>query len=504
MMTAEHRALADRGAQLVELRLDCLFRAPDLNRLIRFRPTPVVITCRREADKGQWKGTEELRLMTLRAAIVAGVEYVDLEEDTAQAVPRYGKTKRIISYHNFEETPADIAVIHARLAKLDADVVKLATMATSPLDNVRMLRLVAEAKVPTVGFCMGELGMMSRLLAGRYGAPFTYAAFSRDRTLAPGQFTFDEMRDVYRYEQITVQTELYGVLGDPIGHSLSPLLHNLAFKQEGLNKAYLPLRVPKEALLATLEEFAWFNFQGYSVTLPHKQTVLQFTSRYNGPIPEIGAANTLHRDAEGQWMATNTDYDAALESLKLGLAPAPLAAASAPENAPLENVATSPPPENPLAGKRVLMLGAGGVARAIGLGVLKSGGLLAVTNRTKERGEELASRLGCPFIPWDDRVTHVADVLVNCTSVGMHPDVDETPFDADGLASEMLVFDTVYNPEQTRLIQSARERGCRTVTGVEMFVRQAARQFELFTNRPAPLETMRTNLRKAISAVGTT
>ena len=222
MVVAEHHALAERGAQLVELRLDWLASPPDLSKLLDNRPTPVVITCRRDLDKGKWKFGEDQRQTLLRAAIVAGADYVDIEDDIAHAIRRYGKSQRIISHHNFEETPDDIEAIHEKMTKLDPDIIKIVTMANSPSDSVRMLKLVADSKVPTIGFCMGELGTFSRILTGRYGAPFTYATFNKDRELAPGQLSFDEMTKIYRYDRIDRSTELFGVIGDPIGDSMSP------------------------------------------------------------------------------------------------------------------------------------------------------------------------------------------------------------------------------------------------------------------------------------------
>ncbi len=487
MMLAEHEALAERGAELVELRLDWLSHSPDLGRLLKDRPTPVVVTCRRPRDKGLWKQSEDQRQTLLRAAMVSGAEYVDLEEDVAASISRYGATKRIVSYHNFDKTPPNLEEIHARLAKHDPDIVKIVTMANSPLDNVRMLRLVQQAQVPTVGFCMGEFGIPSRILAGRYGAPFTYATFHKERTMAPGQLAFEEMRDLFRYDSIDANTEIYGVVADPVAHSLSPLLHNAAFAHEGLNKVYLPLRVPKGQFAEAIRAYESLGLRGCSVTLPHKEAVLEFTDQHDGQVEAIGAANTLYRDGAGQWRAANTDYDAALESL----------CESLPERTG-EEIASDP--SHPLAGRKVLMLGAGGVARAIGMGIIKNGGALMISNRTKARAEVLARHLGCLVIQWENRGAAFADVLINCTSVGMHPKVDESPFMENWLREGMVVFDTIYNPERTLLIKQARERECRTVTGVEMFVRQAARQFELFTGRPAPLEVMRKTLRQAISA----
>jgi len=482
MVMLEHRALAAKGAELVELRLDWLTKTPELKRLLTDRPTPCIVTCRRRVDRGRWRGTEPQRLALLRTAIAEDVEYIDLEDDIAGSIPRYGSTKRIVSHHNFDETPRDLADIHARLCDLDPDVVKLVTMANSPRDIARMLHLVDEAAVPTVGFCMGELGVPSRILCGKYGSPFTYAGFSSERELAPGQVAFDEMRNVYRYDAINGQTQVFGVLGDPIAHSLSPLIHNAAFHEDGLNCVYLPFRVPKDALSRSLDDFNWLDVRGYSVTIPHKETVLTKADRVDDAVRDIGAANTLYRDDQGIWHASNTDYEAALESIRLGLADDPY------ESTRLE-------------GRKVLMLGAGGVARAIGLGVVRSGAGLTIANRTHGRAVTLAEQLGCQQIKWEQRGSVYADVLVNCTPVGMHPNVDETPFESPWMREGMLVFDTIYNPENTLLLKQARERRCRIVSGIEMFVRQAALQYERFTGRPAPLECMRQSLRQGISAV---
>ena len=206
-MIAEHRHLVQQGAKLVELRLDYINGEVNLRRLLADRPSPVVVTCRRARDGGKWTGTEEQRLMLLRSAIAEGVDYVDLEDDIAASIPRYGKTKRIISLHDYRKTPDNLEEIHARLAGLDADIVKLATMANNPHDNLRMLQLMQRAKVPTVGICMGDIGTPSRILAGRFGAPFTFATFHHERTLAPGQLSFQQMTDIYHYDQINRQTD---------------------------------------------------------------------------------------------------------------------------------------------------------------------------------------------------------------------------------------------------------------------------------------------------------
>lgn len=482
MVVLEHRALAEKGAELVELRIDWLSRQPDLPRLVDERPTPCVIACRRQSDRGRWRWSEEQRLAVLRTAIVSGVEYVDLERDVAGSIPRYGTTKRIVSHHNFECTPDDLEEIHESMCALDADIVKIVTMANSPSDIVRMLQLVQSSQVPTIGFCMGELGIASRILCGKYGSPFTYASFSSERELAPGQIPFGEMKHLYRFDEINSETRVHGVLGDPIAQSYSPLVHNAAFRKAGVNAVYLPFRVPKDALSQTLHDFGRLDVQGYSVTIPHKEAIAAWADSVSETVREIGAANTLFPTDEG-WRAENTDCEAALACLREGLE-------------------SEPGIDADLRGRHVLVLGAGGVARAVAYGLLRSGCDVVIANRNPERAKKLAAELGCKHIRWDTRAAELADVLVNCTPLGMHPDyIDETPFADNWLREGMLVFDTVYNPENTLLLKQARQRGCVTVSGLEMFVRQAAAQFHYFSGEAAPVDTMREALRRAISPV---
>lgn len=479
MMALEQQALSERGAEMIELRLDYLSRLPDINRFLKNRTAPVVMTCRRQEDRGRWRWDETARQTVLRTAIVAEADYVDLEEDIARKIPRFGKTKRIVSYHNFDETPDDLNDIYARMTELDADVLKIVTMANAPSDSVRMLQLVANSKMPTVGFCMGELGLVSRVLCGKYGSPFTYATFSSDRQLAPGQLSVDVMQNLYRYNAIGAETEVFGVLGDPIAHSLSPLLHNRAFQHHKMNRVYLPLRVPRDRLRQTLEDFEWLGIKGYSVTIPHKETVIPVAAGSDAAVKAIGAANTLYRTGTGGWHASNTDCDAAVASIRLALRE----------------------DDDTLKGRKAVVLGAGGAARAVVYGLLQAGAFVTIANRTNSKAERLAAEMGCQVTRWEHRGTDHFDVLVNCTSVGMYPNMNETPFPENWLRDGAIVFDTVYNPENTLLIKQARERGCRVVSGIEMFIRQAAAQFELFTGFAPELETFRETLRQSISAV---
>lgn len=472
-----HRLLAEKKAELVELRVDWLRKRADIGRLLQDRPTPVVVTCRRTEDRGRWTGTEEQRQALLREAIVLGAEYVDIEEDIAATIPRYGETKRIISYHNFDETPLELNDIYKRMTQLDADIIKIVTMANRPADNVRVLEMIKAADVPTVGFCMGEFGTISRILCGKFGAPFTYAGFSREREMAPGQLTLAETRNLYRFNKITEATKIFGVIGDPIAHSLSPLLHNAAFREVGFDGVYLPLRIAADDLKESLTEYDKLGISGYSVTIPHKEAALAFADVPDIQSDLIGASNTLYR-REGKWHCTNTDYDAIIDTI-------------------LEELKESPTHKPDLNGKRVLILGAGGVARAAICAMQQQGASVMIANRGRARAKTLAEELGCLTSVWANRGAEPCDILINCTSVGMHPNVDESPYEQHWLQESMLVFDTVYTPENTLLLKHARARGCRTVTGVQMFVRQAARQFELFSETEPPVEYMEETLRQS-------
>lgn len=480
MMMAEHRHLAEQGIELVELRLDYIRRAVNLKRLLRNRHCPVIATCRRKEDGGMWEGTEHERIVLLRTAIVDGADYIDLEEDIAGDIPRFGKTKRIISYHNFRETPDELEKLHARMCKLDPDIVKIATMAHSPDDNRRILHLMKNSTQPTVALCMGEIGMPTRILGGKFGAPFTYATFHHERQLAPGQLSYEQMKEVYNYDAINEQTQIFGVIADPVGHSLSPVIHNAAFRHLGLDMLYLPFRVPRENLDSFLSQCHDLDIRGLSVTIPHKEDVLRSCREVDGAVNGIGAANTLVFENENLVVGYNTDFHAAMQSL--------------------EEAAREDASPNPLGERKALILGAGGVAKAIAYGLRRRKAEVVIASRTRFRSETLADQLQCRAIDWDGRYEEEFDIIINGTPVGMHPNVDATPYDGERLSYSVIVFDTVYNPEQTLFIKQARAQGCKVITGVDMFIRQAAMQFKYFTGQEAPEEVMREEFKRAIGA----
>ena len=480
-MLEDHASVAEQGAELVELRLDYIGRSVDLPRLLKDRPTQVIATCRRRNDGGRWEKSEEERLMLLRSAIASNVEYVDLEDDVADKIPRYGRTKRIVSYHDFSETPDDLEAICDRLASKDADIVKIATMANSFADVVAMLDLVRHAKRPTIGIAMGDIGTITLVLGPRYGSPFTYCALNTERKVAPGQITFDQMKSIFRLKEIDRETRVFGVIADPVAHSLSPIIHNAAFESQNINARYIPLRVPAEDLEYFLRWARQYPVAGLSVTIPHKEAILPLLNQAEAAAQGIGAANTVVFD-QSSTTGYNTDYRAAMDCISKAFQE-------------VYGVSES------LKGHTALVLGAGGVSRAVAYGLVQRGATVVISSRTEARADALAAELDARTVPWQARHDLTPTLVVNGTPVGMFPDVDESPFDSTRLDDSTIVFDTVYNPELTMFIRRARDQGCHIITGIDMFVGQAAYQYKLFSGLEPPVETMRKALRQEISHV---
>jgi 3-dehydroquinate dehydratase/shikimate dehydrogenase len=327
---------------------------------------------------------------------------------------------------------------------------------------------------------MGDLGVPSRYLALRMGAPFLYTAFNRERNIAPGLPAFEEVRRLFAIDKINMDTAIFGVVGDPVGHSLSPLIHNTALRTLGINALYLPFRVPRGDLLPFLKAFDTIPVKGYSITIPHKEAAASMAGPKDDSVVLTKATNTLVRVSDG-WMSYNTDYQAAIDSLRANLPPLP-------DGTP-----------SPLSSRTVLLLGAGGIARAVAHGLSREGAVLMITNRTLDKAQRLAEEVGCRAIDWNGRHGVLCDTLVNCTSVGMEPNLDEIPVHVSFLKPGLMVFDTVYTPETTLLVKEARSRGCHVLTGVDLFVRQAAHQFKLFTGKEPPLDLMRKVVKRALS-----
>jgi 3-dehydroquinate dehydratase/shikimate dehydrogenase len=482
MVQAEIQQAAKQGARMIEVRLDFLAKAPDYKRLLAKKPCELVATVRRPQDGGRWSGTEEAREMLIRQAIVSGFDWIDLETDVADEIRRFKDVKRIVSYHNLREVPSDLEQIHERMCRQDADVVKLAVRGQEPSDNLRVLALMKKPGKPTVAHCMGDLGLPSRILGAQFGAPFSYAAFNKERGIAPGLPSFEEMKNVFHYDRIGAGTQIYGVLGDPVAHSLSPLVHNAAFHSLRIDAVYVPFRVPRGGLDGFLQEFESLPVRGYSVTIPHKENAAALAKHKDKSVALTQAANTLLRVGDG-FTAFNTDYQAIVDSLLANMPP---------------SQDGSPPT---LQSRTVLLIGAGGAARAIAHALHREGALLIIVNRTTTRAQKLAEEVGCRFLDWAARHSVLCEILINATSVGMHPAIDDSPIHHSYLKPGLVVYDAVYTPETTLLLREAKSRGCHVISGIDLFVRQAALQFKLFTGQEAPLEFMRMVIKRVLSPV---
>jgi 3-dehydroquinate dehydratase/shikimate dehydrogenase len=360
--------------------------------------------------------------------------------------------------------------------------VKIAATARTIHDAAQLVALVRDADVPTIGIAMGTIGLFSRIVGARYGSPFTYAGFNPDRIFAPGMPQFHELRDDYGYEGIDNATGFYAVIGDPVAHSLSPAVHNAAFAALKLNKRLIPLHIPAGTLKESFQSLNFLDFRGLAVTIPHKEAIIPMLHRSDQSVDQMGACNTVVVDAERRWIGHNTDSRAAVASLETAMG------------------GTLPGGLSPLMDKQVLILGAGGVARAIAYALSRRGAGVTVANRNEDRAVQLAEEVGCRSASWAMRAGTLSDVLINCTPVGMHPNVDESPVPPAAFRPNMVVFDTVYRPENTLLLKLAREHDCITISGVDMFVRQAALQFDYFTEHEAPVDLMRQVVKRKMSA----
>jgi 3-dehydroquinate dehydratase/shikimate dehydrogenase len=439
------------------------------------RPKPIIVTCRPSREGGRFEGPEEVRIGLLEKAAELGADFIDIEHDSIQQLKSRGKSSVIVSYHNFKETPTNLKGIYARLSKSQADIVKIVTTANDITDNLKIFHLLEEVGAsalgghvplhwkgkPLIAFCMGELGLISRILAPKYGSYLTFGSLAAGKESAPGQLTAKEMLEVYQINKINNETAIFGLIGNPVGHSLGPYIHNAAFRELGINAVYLPFKV--EDLKHFVQEFKSLRVQGYSVTIPHKEAILPLLDGLDPLAGEIGAVNTVVNKG-GTLIGYNTDSTAALRELEEGL--------------------------GNLRGKKVTLVGAGGAARAIAFGLRKKGADITLVNRTEARARKLAQELECNYRRFEDVAKIDGEVIINTTSVGMYPKTDAIPVSPEVFRPGMWAFDIVYNPLQTRFLTEAEQRGCHTLDGLRMFLYQAAQQFELWTGQPAPMALM--------------
>jgi 3-dehydroquinate dehydratase/shikimate dehydrogenase len=469
---AERAEVLVRDNSMLEFRLDYLSKPglaiPRIRRFLESHMgTLAVATCRRAVSGGKFRGSIASQLDILTKAAAAGCQLVDVELQTASKCKPEplqklrARAALILSYHDFRATKKLDETLEKMLA-YPAEFYKLVSTATTLSDNVMMIKFLARKgdRHSVVGMCMGEQGTISRVLGVRAGSVFTFASAGAGQETAPGQITAQELRNVFRIDQVDVATRVYGVVGDPIAHSLSPAIMNAAFRRENVNAVYLTLHAKTlKDLLTCVKEIP---IHGLSVTMPYKESILPHLDNTDSHSTKVGACNTVVRAQDGKLYGFNTDTAGIVRPLERRL--------------------------NTLEGARILVLGAGGAARAAVFGLKERGSEVYILNRSLAAAKKLAHQAHARVVKRPDLKKLAFDVIINATPVGMG-NARETPLQ-DKEINARYVFDMVYDPGETRLLKLAKERGAQIIPGIEMFVHQAARQFEIWTGKPAPWDEM--------------
>jgi 3-dehydroquinate dehydratase/shikimate dehydrogenase len=474
-------AACDDGEDFLELRLDMLAEPEAgikvIRRIARRYPDAVLLaTCRRKRNGGEFFGSIERQIEVLDQAVSAGAALVDIEIETAESAPALlavfaGRARVIVSYHDFETTPA-LSRAMRRLQRVPADIYKIAVFARKPTDGLRVLNLPSEyADLKIVSLAMGEAGVPSRILGPGRGSAFVFASYvprngepgstPAANPTAPGQVSAFQLRNLYVAHRRRPATRVFGVVADPVGHSMSPTLHNRAFQSRRIDAIYLPFLVRPNQFSDFCNVAEALPVEGFSVTIPHKQRVLRHLDSIDPLARRIGAVNTVFRRKK-KLCGTNTDV--------LGIV------------APLEK-------RMRLAKASVLIAGNGGAARAAIFAIQDKGARVTLTGRGGARVRKLARECGVDSVDRNRLDSKHFDILINATPLGMSPHVDECFFE-DHIPAE-LVFDMIYNPLETRLLRIAKASGKKTIAGLEMFLEQAAAQFELWTGENAPRAAMK-------------
>jgi 3-dehydroquinate dehydratase/shikimate dehydrogenase len=467
----EHaRREADAGERFLEFRLDYL---PDPEQGIRairtflqsYPDATILATCRRHQNHGRFNGSIEEQMKVLSAAIDAGAAAVDVEIESAESALApmeliAGKAMLIVSYHNFEGTPAMDPVVR-RMLKVPAAAYKIVTTARKPSDNYRVLALAkAYPKVPLILLAMSEVGFPTRVLSAVLGGVYTYAAPSAAEGTAAGQVSARVLRQLYKVERTCKSPKIFGVIADPVRHSISPAVHNRAIQARRYEGLYLPFLVAPLQLKDFFVLAEKLPISGFSVTIPHKQRVIRYLDSVDPLAKRIGAVNTVWKKA-GRWRGANTDVEGVRVPLEKRLR---------------------------LAKASVLVVGNGGAARSAAFTLSGAGARVAITGRNPDRVRALAKACGGEALLPEQLEKADFDVVVHATPLGMWPHEQECFF--PGRIPGRIVFDLVYNPLETLLLRRAAEQGLSTIPGIEMFVEQAVRPFELFTGESAPRGVM--------------
>jgi 3-dehydroquinate dehydratase/shikimate dehydrogenase len=470
---------ASAAGAFAELRIDCLedVDLSDAGALAEFFEGvggSAILTCRRPEDGGRRRVDELMRVTFLVDAARRFGCLCDLELDLAANFEALGvdAERLVLSHHDFDATPRDFAPLYEAMTRVPAAVYKVATFASGTDDLVSLARLLARASSDGhrfVAIAMGSKGVATRVLGPAHGAAFTFCALERGNEAAPGQATLDEMTRLYRADRLGPLCEVYGLAGGRVDYSLSPVIHNTAFREDCADAVYIPFEVDaidrflSDVVRPDTRRVPW-RVLGLSVTNPFKSDVIGHLDFVDPIAARVESVNTIVvRD--GELHGFNTDVAGAV--------------------VPLESALGN------LEGLNAAVVGAGGAARAVAFGLVERGARVTVYARREERARGVAQSLGCDGRSLDEIADARPDLLVNTTPLGTRgPHEGESPVPADALRGIGLVYDLVYNPAETRLLADARVRGCATLNGLPMLVEQAAGQFEIWTGKPAPRAVM--------------
>ena len=464
------RKEAEAGETFLEFRLDFLDNpcagAQAISGFVeRFPDCLVLATCRRHQNRGKFNGSIEEQFAVLDMAVRHGAQAIDVEIESAELASERltqfrGRARVIISYHNFEATPPMDTIVH-RVLRMPADAYKIVTTARKPSDNVRVLAAAKGLpKHHMVVLAMGELGFPTRVLSPVFGGVFSYAAPIYAEGTAAGQVSARYLRHLYRVEKLTKAAKIYGVIADPVRHSISPAVHNRAFQSRRMDAVYLPFLVAPTHLRDFFSMAEKLPMAGFSVTLPHKQKIIRYLDAVEPLARRIGAVNTVWRKA-GKWRGANTDAAGVTE--------------------PLSRLVRLPK-------SSVLIVGNGGAARSAACALSDAGAKIFLVGRNADRVRALAKTCCAESLLREQLKDKYFDAVVHATPLGMFPNVNDCFF--NGSIPGDVVFDMVYNPLETELIKRARQQGKKVVPGLDMFIEQAVRQFEIWTGESAPRPAM--------------
>jgi 3-dehydroquinate dehydratase/shikimate dehydrogenase len=464
---------AGEFGDVIEVRFDCL-GAAELEKSLEHFPVagkPVLATFRPSAQGGAREISEEES-----KAFWQGAErfaWVDIGPGLAETI----SGKNISSHHDFAGAPGDLSGIYDALKASRADVLKIAVQTDDISDGLPLWDLLKKAKAENkqlIPIAMGEAGKWTRILGLAYGAPMTYASLETGMEVAPGQISAGDLRDVYRVKELNEETEIYGVIGDPVKYSLSPYMQNAGFKAAGLNAVFIPFEVKDlESFIKRFLPGSGLNIRGLSVTIPHKQAIMKYLDGIDETAQKIGAVNTV-KIVDGKLLGFNTDAPGFIKPLKKAF--------------------------GDLSGVSAAIIGAGGGARAVIYALQKEGAKVTVFARDTGKAKGLAGEFSTDLKSLETIEFTGFDMVINATPLGMKGKFEgQTPSTSSQLNGLSAAYDLVYIPEETPFIQEARTAGVPIIIGgAEMLVAQGAEQFKIWTGNNAPGEIMFEAVRKKL------